>query len=236
MPVIVFNQPLKNQYYLLKIDGEYHAEMGQFYMIRVDSQAMFLARPMSIHDIAKDGILFLYQVSGKGTAALASCKPGDHITVHGPYGHGFPSDVTGHIALVGGATGIAPLFYTVKQLRKINRISAVDIYLGLHERNEFEDGFRPYADFLKIDYGGFITDHILYERYQVIFSCGPESMMKKIEHQAKTFHIAHYISLERRMACGVGACLVCSCQTMEGNKRVCREGPVFRGEEIFYHE
>lgn len=236
MAIVSFNQQLKNNFYLIKIAGKYQAEMGQFFMIRKDSQAMFLGRPMSIYDIVEDGILFLYQVSGKGTAVLASCKNDDQVTINGPYGHGFPSEVKGIIALVGGGTGIAPLFYTVKQLRKNHKMDIIDVFLGLQEKNEFESAFNSYADHLKVNYGEFITDHIPYKRYNVIFSCGPEMMMKTIEQQAKIYHIEHYISLERRMACGVGACLVCSCQTKEGNKRVCKDGPVFRGEELFYDE
>lgn len=233
MAIISFNQPLKNNFFLIKIYGKYKAEMGQFFMIRKDSQSMFLNRPMSVYDIEDDGIIFLYQIIGKGTSILANCKKGDDIIIHGPYGHGFPLKVKGNIALVGGGTGIAPLFYSLKQLKKNTKISLLHVFLGLQKKNEFESAFSRYTDHLVVNYGGFITDHIQYEKYNVIFSCGPEIMMKKIDQQAKIYHIEHYLSLECRMACGVGACLACSYQTRQGNKRICKDGPVFKGEDIF---
>jgi dihydroorotate dehydrogenase electron transfer subunit len=236
MAIVSFNQQLKNNFYLIKIAGKYKADMGQFYMIRKDSQSMFLSRPMSVYDIEKDGIIFLYQVVGKGTSILANCKKGETITINGPYGHGFPFEVNGSIALVGGGTGIAPLFFTLKQLRKSNKVDIIDVFLGLEKKNEFESTFDDYTDHLTVNYGGFITDYIQYDQYNIIFSCGPEIMMKKIEQQSKIYHIEHYVSMEKRMACGVGACLVCSCRTKEGNKRICKDGPVFRGRDIFYNE
>jgi len=235
MAIVAFNQQLKNNFYLLKIAGKYKADMGQFYMIRKDNPSMFLGRPMSVYDIEKDGIIFLYQVVGRGTSVLANCKKGETISINGPYGHGFPFDVNGSIALVGGGTGIAPLFFALKQLRKSNKMNVIDVFLGLQKKNDFESTFDYYSDRLIVVYGGFITDYIQYEHYNIIFSCGPEIMMKKIEQQSRIYHIEHYVSIEKRMACGVGACLVCSCQTKEGNKRVCKDGPVFRGEEIFYN-
>ena len=233
MALIKYNKPLKDNFYLLKIDGKYKAIMGQFFMIRKDSQAMFLNRPMSVYDLEDDGIIFLYKKVGKGTAVLADCKRGDKINIYGPYGNGFPIEVKKNIALVGGGTGIAPLFFTLKQLKKHCKEYTVDIFLGLQGKNDFESAFELYADYLLVNYGQFITDFVPYEKYNTIFSCGPESMMKKIEKQARRFNIDHYVSLEKRMACGVGACLVCTCQTKKGNKRVCKDGPVFSGKDIF---
>ncbi len=236
MPLISYNQPLKNNFFLIKLTGKYRASIGQFYMIRKDSQAIFLGRPMSVYDIEEDGIIFLYKVVGKGTSVLANCKKDENIAINGPYGHGFPLEVKGRIALVGGGTGIAPLFFALKQLKKYSNINLIHVYLGLQQKNIFESEFEYYADHLTVNYGGFITDHIQYEQYNTIFSCGPEIMMKKIESQAKIYHFEHYVSIESRMACGVGACLVCSCKTKNGNVRVCKDGPVFRGEDIFYNE
>jgi len=233
MALIEYNKPLKSNFYLLKISGKYEAKMGQFFMIKKDSQFMFLNRPMSVYDLENDGIIFLYKKIGKGTTVLADCKKGDEISIHGPYGIGFPMEVEGDIALVGGGTGIAPLFYATKQLKKYCKNNTIHVFLGLQEKNEFEASFNNYGDLLQVNYGGFITDYIPYEKYNTIFSCGPELMMKKIEKQARKLNIDHYVSLEKRMACGVGACLVCTCQTKNGNKRVCKDGPVFRGKDIF---
>mgnify|MGYP006310610359 FL=1 len=129
MALISWNQPLKNDFYLMKIAGCYSAEMGQFFMLRKDSQHMFLGRPMSVYDIEQDGILFLYRVTGQGTICLSNSKKGDTISIHGPYGQGFPKHVQGNIALVGGGTGIAPLFYCLKQLREIAAVQKIDVYL-----------------------------------------------------------------------------------------------------------
>jgi len=233
MALIKYIKPLKNNFYILKISGKYQANMGQFFMIKKDSQSMFLNRPMSVYDLEDDGIIFLFKKVGKGTAVLANCKSGDKIAIYGPYGNGFPAEVQGRIALVGGGTGIAPLFFALKQLKKHRKGYTIDTYLGLQEKNDFESTFRLYADYLLVNYGQFITDFVPYAKYNTIFSCGPELMMKKIEKQANKLKIDHYVSLEKRMACGVGACLVCTCQTKNGNKRACKDGPVFRGRDIF---
>ena len=233
MAIILYNKPLKNNFYLLKVSGKYKADCGQFFMIRKDSQSMFLSRPMSIFDLEEDGIIFLFQVIGKGTAVLADCKKNDEITINGPYGKGFPLNVSGNIALIGGGTGIAPLFYAIKQLKFFHNNINIDAFLGLQKKNNFEYYFKNYADFLKVNYGGFITDYVQFDKYNVIFSCGPEPMMKTIEKQAKNFNAEHYLSMENRMACGVGACLACSFKTKKGNKRVCKDGPVFKGSDIF---
>ncbi|MFA7575439.1 MAG: dihydroorotate dehydrogenase electron transfer subunit, partial [Arcobacteraceae bacterium] len=197
-------------------------------------QEMFLSRPMSVYDLEDDGITFLYCVTGKGTAVLAKCRIGDEITINGPYGNGFPTDISGNLALVGGGTGIAPLFYTLKSLQDNPKINKIDVFLGLQKKNVFESDFQKLSHYLEINYGGYITDYIPYQEYNIIFSCGPEIMMRKIEENARNYNIKHYLSLEKRMACGVGACLVCSCQTKNGNARVCKDGPVFLGKDIFY--
>jgi dihydroorotate dehydrogenase electron transfer subunit len=234
MALVEYNKTLKSNFYLLKISGKYKAKMGQFFMIKKDSQFMFLNRPMSVYDLENDGIIFLYKKIGKGTAILAECKSGDEINIYGPYGNGFPIEVKGNIALVGGGTGIAPLFYAIKQLKKYHKGYKIHTFLGLQAKSDFESSFGLYSDYLKVTYGQFITDYIQYEKYNTIFSCGPELMMKKIEKQASKLNIEHYVSLEKRMACGVGACLVCTCQTINGNKRVCKDGPVFRGKDVFW--
>jgi len=234
MAIVAYNQKLKNNFFLLKILGNYKADIGQFFMIHKDSQSMFLSRPMSVYDIEKDGILFLYKIIGKGTTILAACKAGDPISINGPYGHGFPYNIKGNLALVGGGTGIAPLFFTLKNLKNNNKINSIHVYLGLEEKNDFENCFQKYTNNLIVKYGGFITDYIQYKQYQTIFSCGPEIMMKKIQKKSQIYHIEHYVSLEKRMACGIGACLVCSCKTKKGNLRVCKDGPVFPGGDIFY--
>ncbi|MDD2353717.1 MAG: dihydroorotate dehydrogenase electron transfer subunit [Atribacterota bacterium] len=234
MALVSFNKPLKNNYYLLKIAGKYHAQIGQFFMIRKNSQEMFLSRPMSVYDLEEDGVTFLYCINGKGTAVLAKCRIGDEITINGPYGNGFPTNISGNLALVGGGTGIAPLFYALKKLQGNPEVKNIDVFLGLQQKNVFESYFQKLSNLLEINYGGYITDYIPYQKYNIIFSCGPEIMMRKIEEKARNYNIKHYLSLEKRMACGVGACLVCSCQTKNGNARACKDGPVFLGKDIFY--
>src|SRR6056297_2832327 len=163
MALIEYNKPLECNFYQLKISGKYTAQMGQFFMIRKDSQSMFLNRPMSVYDLENDGITFLYKKIGKGTTVLAYCKKGDEISIYGPYGNNFPIEVKGGIALVSGGTGIAPLFYVSKQLKKYCKNTTIHVFLGLQEENEFEASFKNYTDLLQVNYGGFITDYIPYE-------------------------------------------------------------------------
>lgn len=235
MAKIISNEYLGNEMFLMKIEGNFEGRMGQFYMIRGWDRYPLLSRPISIYDIGENYIGFLYKVIGQGTTLLSKMKPGEDITLHGPYGNGFP-EVKGKIALLGGGLGTAPLLQTAKELKNIEGVQKIDMYLGFSEKAILEDDFKKYSDNVVINIGGYITDDINVNDYDYILTCGPEIMMKKLVDMCKGTDTKVYVSIEERMACGVGACLVCTCRTKNGNKKTCKDGPVFLGEDVYYDQ
>lgn len=208
--------------------------MGQFFMLRCWDFDPLLSRPISIYDVKNGLVKFLYQVVGKGTEKLSRLKAKDEVTLQGPYGNGFPYLEKENIILVGGGMGIAPLYYAAKELYRINSNRQIEIYLGARENNSIMEKFKDEFLNVKINIGGLITKDIDYKKDYIIFTCGPEIMMKIISEEGKSRGMKVYASVEKRMACGVGACLGCTCKTTKGNKRTCKDGPVFLGEEIVY--
>lgn len=233
METVIRNEAVGKDFYLLKVSGCYHAKMGQFCMLRAWGEYPVLSRPISIFDCDAESISFLYKVVGQGTELLAQLKPGDSIDIQGPYGNGFP-DVRGKIALVGGGIGVAPLYYTAKKLKEQG--NSVDLYLGFQEEVLLEETYTEVCDRLVIDVGGYITDAVNPDAYDFIMTCGPRVMMEVLAAKTKGTRAQLYVSLENRMGCGVGACLVCSCKTKDGNKKVCKDGPIFKAEEVFGNE
>ena len=235
MAKVISNKYLGEDIYLLKVQGNYSGKMGQFYMIRGWDEYPLLPRPLSIHNIEDNSISFLYKVVGKGTKILSHLKALDNINVEGPYGNGFPN-VKGKVALVGGGMGVAPLYLAAKELRKSGKIETLDIYMGFSEESILEEEFKSYSDSLYVTIGKNITEVLDTRKYDYILTCGPMIMMEKIVNMAKDSRTKVYVSIEKRMACGIGACLVCTCKTTEGNKKACKYGPVFIGEDVIFHE
>ncbi|RBP67307.1 dihydroorotate dehydrogenase electron transfer subunit [Alkalibaculum bacchi] len=234
MAIVVENECVQDNMYSLSVEYSGSCKMGQFFMLRCWDFDPLLSRPISIYDF-RDGIVkFLYQVMGKGTEKLSKLKAQDVITLQGPYGNGFPYLDEEDITLVGGGMGIAPLHYAAKELYRINPNRHIEIYLGVREENPIIKQFKDEFPNVKVNIGGIITEDIEYKKDHVILTCGPEIMMKIISEEGKNQGITVYTSVEKRMACGVGACLGCTCKTTKGNKRACKDGPVFLGEEILY--
>lgn len=231
MAKVIENIELSKGMFLLTIEGNFTGEMGQFYMIRGWEEYPLLSRPLSIHDIDEGKISFLYKVVGEGTLKISQLKKCDTITLQGPYGNGFPN-VEGRIALVGGGMGIAPLLYTAKKLH--SKVEKLDIYMGFRDEAILVENYKKYADESFISIGTNITEQLDLNKYDYILTCGPEPMMKRILEMKKNNKTQIYVSMEKHMACGIGACLVCSCETNSGMSRVCKDGPVYLAEEVFY--
>jgi dihydroorotate dehydrogenase electron transfer subunit len=234
MSKIISNKKLSEDFYLMKVEENNSAKMGQFYMLRAWNDFPVLSRPISVYDADEHSVSFLYKVVGQGTEIFAALKHGDEITLQGPLGNGFPN-VKGKIALVGGGVGIAPLYLTAKTLMKNNPENIIDIYLGFSDQVVLIEEFDKVSRELIVDVGGFITERIIPKDYDFIFSCGPEIMMKALyakcifDDRRKSV----YVSMENRMACGIGACLVCTCKNKSGNKKACKDGPVFPADEVY---
>lgn len=202
MAIVLKNEAVGKDFYLLKVAGDYPASMGQFCMLRAWDEYPVLSRPISIFDCDTEGISFLYKVVGQGTELLAQLKPDDEVDVQGPYGNGFPT-VTGKVALVGGGIGVAPLYYTAKVLKAQG--CTVDLYLGFTEEAMLEEAYRAVCGRLVVNVGGYVTDEINPAEYDVIMTCGPQIMMKVLADKVKGTAAQLYVSMENRMGCGVGA-------------------------------
>lgn len=239
MGKILSNQRIDQDFYLLKAEEKNTAAMGQFYMLRAWDTYPVLSRPISVFDADGETVSFLYKVVGQGTELLTKLRPGEEITLDGPHGNGFPGlPEKKRIALVGGGVGIAPLYLAAKTYKKANADCTVDLYLGFSGEPILTKEYEAVADHLTVNVGGFVTDDIDPCAYDAICTCGPTIMMKvlyqKCEKQGASAPL--YVSMENRMACGIGACLVCSCKTTGGNRKVCKDGPVFLGKEVFGNE
>jgi dihydroorotate dehydrogenase electron transfer subunit len=207
------------------------AKAGQFYMLRAWGNNPTFSRPLSVCDKKDDEIVFVYEVKGKGTKIFSSLKSGDKIELLGPRGNGYELSEK-KCVLVGGGAGTSPLVYLAKQLKAIG--AEVIAYLGYNNESFLTDEISAYCDKTVKNIGGFITDFIDELDADSVYACGPEIMMRKCFEMYKYTNAKVYVSMERRMACGIGACLGCNIKTKNGNKKVCSDGPVFRAEDVFY--
>lgn len=230
MAKIIENIDVCKDYFILRTDLDVKVYPGQFFMLRAWEAYPTLSRPISVYDVT-DGVDFLIEKRGEGTKILENLKEGDEIKLFGPFGNAFYANVD-EVALVGGGVGVAPFHYLIKEIQKLKPSSKITLYIGEREELELENAFKDINCDIKIKKGGFITDIIDFEKHDLIYTCGPEIMMKKVVELAKEHEVTTYVSLEKRMGCGVGACLSCSCETKRGRRRSCKEGPIFKGSDL----
>ena len=235
---------------------------GQFVHVRVPAlETSALRRPFSVFDAEDGKVTVLYKTVGRGTAALNAVKAGDTLNVMGPLGHGFPLKCAGVPLLVGGGYGIAPLHFLAKRMVKScasltsGKDSASPLSVKLFV------GGRTVADLLALDrfkalgvevftatndgsagVKGLVTDPLddvlvkLREKGETfeLFACGPDPMLKAVAMRATGTGSKGWISMDRHMICGVGACYACIQKTVRGNSRCCVEGPVFAAEDLVW--
>ena len=227
-----------------QVAGE--AKPGQFINLYCQDGSRLLPRPISICEVNKEErqLRIVYRVAGKGTAEFSGYSKGDEVEILGPLGNGFPLDaVKGKkVFLMGGGIGIPPMLETAKQLdaEKI-------MVLGYREELFLNKEFEAYGDvYIATEDGsagtkGNVMDAIRENGLEAdaIFACGPAPMLRAIKAYALEKGIPCWISMEERMACGVGACLACVCKSKDvdahshvHNKRVCKDGPVFLSTEV----
>lgn len=217
---------------------------GQFAELRIDSTpSVLLRRPISVHsfDAEKNEVGFLVQLVGDGTRWLGSLKVGDKVNTLMPLGNGFtlPESAGKRYLLVGGGVGSAPLYYLAQELKArgcdftilIGARSAKDLYL--REAYETLGRVEYTTEDATLGEKGYVTNHsVLGEKFDFIFTCGPKPMMLSVAKYARESGIGCEVSLENKMACGLGACLCCVEDTKEGHKCVCTDGPVFSIDEL----
>ncbi len=215
---------------------------GQFVSVYTKDPSKILPRPISICEVDGQKLRLVYRILGKGTEQFAQYQAGDTIRILGPLGNGFPLEDQKAI-LIGGGIGIPPMLELSKRL-----LGEKNIVLGFRDENTFlcED-LKVYGKVSiatedgSLGTKGNVIDAIkeLGIQGSVIYACGPTPMLKAIKEYAQENHIQAWLSLEEKMACGIGACLACVCQSKEvdehskvHNKRVCKEGPVFDAREV----
>ncbi len=237
---IVENIPLTQSVYRMKLQGDTSeiAAPGQFVNIKLDG--LFLRRPISVCDVQGDILTIIYKVVGKGTSQMAAMTEGKLDVLTG-LGNGYDLDVSGQTpVLLGGGVGVPPMYLLCKRL--LAQGKHVTVILGFNTRNEvfYEDEFRALGVDVLVttvdgSYGipGFVTDALAQVAYSYFYTCGPEPMLKAVYRASKT---SGQMSFEKRMGCGFGACMGCSCKTITGYKRICKEGPVMRKEEILWED
>ncbi|MCL2198098.1 MAG: dihydroorotate dehydrogenase electron transfer subunit [Defluviitaleaceae bacterium] len=239
------NHCISPDIYAMKIiapDAAKNAKSGQFIMVYLDKGELLLPRPISIYDANDDEIEIIYQVVGKGTKALSQMQPQQEIKILAPLGNGFTiAPDTKKAALVGGGIGTPPLYYLAKTLAQA-KISA-DIYLGFRTTPILAEEFRALNNgevHIALENGtddnahkGFITDLIASQNYDQIFSCGPEPMLRALAALTARTSTPTQVSMEQRMACGIGTCVGCVIKAGAQYTRVCCEGPVFDAKEVF---
>ena len=218
----------------LTVCGSFPAKPAQFYMLRAWELDPLLARPMSVFERTEEQISFLYEVRGRGTELLSRLKSRDVLSLFGPLGNGWERS-PGRVALIGGGCGIAPLLQTAKTFRE------VDLYLGFREKPFLVEAFDQAAIQLVVtsETGdgarkGVVTDGFDPVDYEACYACGPHGMLKTLAQICNTAGVPLFVSLEERMACGIGACLGCAVKTTNGVRRVCLDGPVFRAAEVIW--
>ncbi len=222
------------------------AEAGQFIQLRVPAQMLLLRRPFGVAgaDAAAGTIAVYYRVLGQGTRALTALRAGDAADCLGPLGRGFDMRAKRPL-LVGGGMGLAPLLFLAARFG-----GAADVLLGGRNRGEvfWEALFAPFAraSFVTTDDGsagrrGFVTallpELLAAGGYDCVYTCGPDVMMRGVAKLAAAHGVPCQVSLEKRMACGLGACLSCALDAADGaRKKVCRDGPVFWARDVFFDD
>jgi len=210
-------------------------------MLRVPGGKSLLPRPIAASDLGGGVLTFLYQVVGRGTSELAALRPGESLELNGPLGNGFPiKNLTGNIALISGGAGIAPMLLTARELRA--KGCEIHAFCGFRDEAFMVDKLREHCSGVSVttESGksgtrGLITEIFDPKGYSAVLCCAPDPMAKIVTERCAGANVPVYISLEAKMACGIGACLVCTCSMKNGAmKRVCTDGPVFPGGEVAF--
>lgn len=234
------NLPLTENVYKMILSGDTGDITcpGQFVNIKLDG--FFLRRPISVCDVRGDELTIIYKVVGKGTEAMKDMKDGELDVLTG-LGNGYELSESGDKPLlIGGGVGVPPMYLLARRL--ISEGKRVSVILGFNTQNEvfYENEFKAlgakvYVTTVDGSYGikGFVTEAMRNIEYTYFYTCGPEPMLKAVCGASSS---SGQLSFEERMGCGFGACMGCSCKTLTGNKRICKDGPVLRKEEIIWQK
>ena len=238
---ILANEQVAEKIFRMTLDAPdlaANSSAGQFVQVKI-SDAFTLRRPFGIASTENGRVKIFYRLVGRGTQVLSTRQAGERLDVLGALGNGF-TPRNGKILLVGGGMGLAPLLCAAENF-------SADVLLGGRNAGEVNfwcEEFRPNVEeiFVTTDDGsvgkyGFVTDALpdvlAKKNYSAVLTCGPEIMMRGVAKLALEKNLPCEVSFEKRMACGLGACLSCSIDTVDGRKKVCKDGPVFDAQKVF---
>lgn len=236
---ITSNEKIARDIFKMTLSGDTSAitAPGQFVNIKLDG--FFLRRPISVCDCVGENLTLIYKTVGNGTEQMSRMAAGENLDLLTGLGNGYNTEASGGSPLlVGGGVGVPPMYMLCREL--ISEGKNVTVVLGFNSKDDvfYENEFRALGADVHIatadgTYGtkGFVTDVIKNLQYTFFYTCGPEPMFRAMHKMMKT---PGQYSFEKRMGCGFGACMGCSCKTLTGNKRICKEGPVMESEEIIW--
>ncbi|MDL2287473.1 dihydroorotate dehydrogenase electron transfer subunit [Eubacteriales bacterium OttesenSCG-928-G02] len=237
---IIKNHQLTSDVYEITLKGDTSdiKAPGQFVNIKLDG--LFLRRPISVCDLTDDTLTLIYKVVGKGTEQIAKMNPNEALNLMCGLGNGFNINAPcKNPLLIGGGVGVPPLYWLAKEFIKTGKKPLVILGFNTKENVFYEEefnklGVKTIVTTVDGSYGikGYVTDALNeVEFYDYFYSCGPEPMLKALYNTIKT---DGQLSFEERMACGFGVCMGCSCKTLYGNKRICKDGPVLNKNEVIW--
>ena len=232
------NLKIAKNVYKMTLAGDTSAikNPGEFINLRLEG--FYLRRPISVYDVSDTAVTIIYKVVGKGTQAMSRMAVGERLQVLTGLGNGYDLSLSGERPLlIGGGVGVPPMYLLAKRL--LDQGKRVSVILGFNTEEEVfgEDAFRALGCDVTVTtvdgsrgVKGFVTD-ALPDSYTYFYTCGPEPMLKAVYKATAT---SGQFSFEERMGCGFGACMGCSCKTITGYKRICKDGPVLKKEEILW--
>ena len=235
---IIENTPLTRDVMRMVLSGDTSAITASGQFVNIQLEGKFLRRPISVCDYDDTTLTIIYKVVGKGTEQMRAMTAGETLDILTGLGNGYDLSCAGEAPLlIGGGVGVPPMYNLAKKL--IEQGKKVSVILGFNTKSEifYREEFKALGCAVTVttvdgSYGvkGFVTD-ALPDTYTHFYTCGPEPMLKAVYKATVT---SGQMSFEERMGCGFGACMGCSCKTLTGYKRICKDGPVMRKEEILW--
>ena len=236
---IVSNEALTDSVYKMVLSGDTSAITAAGQFVNIQLSGKFLRRPISVCDYSDETLTIVYKVVGKGTEQMAAMSSGEKLDILTGLGNGYDLSLSGSKpVLLGGGVGVPPMYNLAKKL--IAEGKTVTVILGFNTKSEvfYEEEFKTLGCDVIVatadgSHGvkGFATTPLADLDYTYFYTCGPEPMLKAVYKATST---SGQMSFEERMGCGFGACMGCSCKTLTGYKRICKEGPVMKKEEILW--
>ena len=238
---IVSNKPLTDSVFQMVLQGDTTAITAPGQFVNLKLEGLYLRRPISVCDLDGDRLTIVYKAVGKGTEQMSRMQAGERLDILTGLGNGYDLSLSGDKpVLLGGGVGVPPMYLLAKELLKQGK--KVSVILGFNTKSEifYEQEFKKLGCAVTVttvdgSYGikGFVTTALEAMDYSYFYTCGPEPMLKAVYKASAT---SGQMSFEKRMGCGFGACMGCSCKTLTGYKRICKEGPVMKKEEILWED